>query len=88
MYECVVFQVYESDVFYNLADELGILLWQDFMFACTLYPTDQAFLTNVQSEVIHQVSLLHIAGFCMSPRALLFCLAFISHILSLETIIR
>ena len=50
--------MYESDDFYDLADELGILLWQDFMFACSLYPTDQAFLTNVQAEVIHQVCVL------------------------------
>ena len=50
-----VLQVYESDHFYDLADQLGILLWQDFMFACSLYPTDQSFLTNVQSEITHQV---------------------------------
>lgn len=31
--------VYESDVFYEIADELGILIWQDFMFACAMYPT-------------------------------------------------
>lgn len=36
--------VYESDALYDLADEYGILIWQDFMFACALYPTDSAFL--------------------------------------------
>lgn len=36
--------VYESDAFYNIADELGILIWQDFMFACAMYPTKIAYL--------------------------------------------
>lgn len=35
---------YENDVFYQLADENGILIWQDFMFACTTYPHDSLFL--------------------------------------------
>lgn len=35
--------VYESDYFYDLADEYGILIWQDFMFACALYPADEQF---------------------------------------------
>ena len=52
---CVV-QVYESEEFYELADQLGVVLWQDFMFACALYPTDDDFIANVRSEVTHQVS--------------------------------
>lgn len=36
--------VYESDYFYEVADELGILIWQDFMFACSLYPSTEEFL--------------------------------------------
>lgn len=36
--------VYESDFFYDKADELGILIWQDFMFACAMYPSNQDFL--------------------------------------------
>lgn len=36
--------VYESDYFYDLANELGILIWQDFMFACSLYPSDDQYL--------------------------------------------
>lgn len=36
--------VYESNTLYDLADEYGILIWQDFMFACALYPSDKAFL--------------------------------------------
>ncbi|MFA4947007.1 MAG: glycoside hydrolase family 2 protein [Candidatus Krumholzibacteriia bacterium] len=41
---------YESEVFYDLCDEYGILVWQDFMFACAMYPGDSAFLDNVREE--------------------------------------
>ncbi len=42
--------IYESDLFYDLCDRNGILVWQDFMFACSLYPGDSAFLKNVEME--------------------------------------
>lgn len=42
---------YEDDRFYDLADENGILVWQDFMFACTAYPSDPTFLKRVEEEV-------------------------------------
>ena len=42
--------VYQDDCFYDLADKHGILIWQDFMFACTLYPADKTFLANVEQE--------------------------------------
>ncbi|MCC1482979.1 beta-mannosidase [Winogradskyella immobilis] len=50
--------IYENDIFYNLCDEKGILVWQDFMFACAMYPGDQAFLDNVQQEAIDNVKRL------------------------------
>jgi beta-mannosidase len=47
--------IYEEDLFYDLADENGILIWQDFMFANGMYPGDSAFLENVRAEVTDQV---------------------------------
>lgn len=43
--------IYENDIFYNLCDESGILVWQDFMFAGSMYPGDSAFVENVREEV-------------------------------------
>nr|CAH91050.1 hypothetical protein [Pongo abelii] len=50
--------IYERDEFYELCDELGIMVWQDFMFACALYPTDQGFLDSVRAEVAYQIKRL------------------------------
>ncbi len=50
--------IYERDDFYDLCDEMGILVWQDFMFGCSLYPGDQAFLDNVRQEAIDNVKRL------------------------------
>ncbi|XP_033869509.2 beta-mannosidase isoform X1 [Acipenser ruthenus] len=47
--------VYEMDEFYDICDELGIMIWQDFMFACALYPTEKSFIDSVREEVTHQV---------------------------------
>jgi beta-mannosidase len=48
--------IYEPDIFYDLCDELGITIWQDFMFACATYPTfDDAWLETVRHEAIDNV---------------------------------
>ncbi|WP_020612991.1 beta-mannosidase [Sediminispirochaeta bajacaliforniensis] len=49
---------YESDYFYQLCDQKGIMVWQDFMFACALYPSQPEFLENVRSEVEYQIKRL------------------------------
>lgn len=49
---------YEPDWFYGLCDELGLLVWQDFMFACHLYPADEDFLRQVADEARQQVGRL------------------------------
>ncbi len=60
---------YESDEFYQACDERGILVWQDFPFACQAYPFfDDAFLTNVKKEVAHNVRRL-----CHHPSLALWC---------------
>jgi len=50
--------IYEDDRFYDLCDEYGILIWQDFMFACSLYPADQAMLENIRQEAVQNVKRL------------------------------
>lgn len=47
--------IYESDEFYNLCDQLGFLVWQDFMFACGSYPEHPDFIANVKEEILQNV---------------------------------
>jgi beta-mannosidase len=48
--------LYEADEFYDLCDERGVLVWQEFVFACAKYPTtDEAFLADVKREATHQI---------------------------------
>jgi beta-mannosidase len=47
---------YEADWFYDLCDELGLMVWHDFMFSCNIYPSDDAFLAEVRAEVTENVN--------------------------------
>ncbi|WP_151733278.1 beta-mannosidase ['Paenibacillus yunnanensis' Narsing Rao et al. 2020] len=46
---------YEEETFYRLCDEHGLLVWQDFMFACSMYPGDEAFLESVREEAAYNI---------------------------------
>ena len=50
--------IYEQDTFYQACDEIGILVWQDFMFACGNYPAHSEFLNLVKREAIANVKRL------------------------------
>ena len=50
--------IYEQDIFYEMCDKKGLLVWQDFMFACAMFPGDDAFLENVKLEAIDNVKRL------------------------------
>ena len=50
--------IYESEDFYDLCDEKGLLVWQDFMFACALYRGDEEFLALIEAEAEYQVQRL------------------------------
>jgi beta-mannosidase len=47
--------IYEDDYFYQRCDELGLLVWQDFMFACGIYPADDDFVASVRAEAEHNL---------------------------------
>ncbi len=51
-------EIYQDSYFYDRCDEEGILVWQEFMFACACYPRDPEFLQSVSDEVKTQVSRL------------------------------
>ncbi len=50
--------IYENDYFYELCDKNGLLVWQDFMFACSMYPGNSEFIENVKQEAIDNVKRL------------------------------
>lgn len=46
---------YQKEAFYDECDRLGIMVWQDLMFACSMYPGNEAFLNNVRDELNYQI---------------------------------
>ncbi len=52
--------IYEDDEFYNVCDKLGILVWQDFPFACAIYPIYEEFYENVKVEFIQNIKRLRL----------------------------
>ncbi|QQE12237.1 glycoside hydrolase family 2 protein [Planctomycetota bacterium] len=49
---------YEHDVFYELCDEMGLMVWQDMMFSCSLYPATKEFLAEIKDEAEYQIKRL------------------------------
>lgn len=47
--------IYEKDIFYELCDELGLIVWQDCMFACSTYPVTDDFFAEVTRELEYQI---------------------------------
>lgn len=47
--------VYEQECFYDYCDRHGIMIWQDFMMACYMYPFEDAMLKNMETEFTYQV---------------------------------
>lgn len=60
--------IYENDIFYDLCDQKGLLVWQDFMYACAMYPGDDQFLQNAKHEAEDQLFRLR-----NHPSIVLFC---------------
>ena len=50
--------IYEKEIFYELCDEAGIMIWQDFMFANAMYPNDNELIENIKKETSYQVNRL------------------------------
>lgn len=49
---------YERDCFYEICNELGLMVWHDMMFSCSLYPSDELFLAEVDEEIRYQIKRL------------------------------
>jgi len=50
--------IYENELFYDLCDKYGIMVWQDFMYACSMYPGDSTFLDNARLEAEENIKRL------------------------------
>lgn len=46
---------YEDERFYDLCDEFGVLVWQDFMYSCAQYPVDKAYLENCRKDAEYNI---------------------------------
>ena len=46
---------FEHPAFYEMCDEMGLMLWHDFMFSCATYPGDERFMSGVRKEIAHQL---------------------------------
>lgn len=68
MVRCWGGSVYEGDDFFNRCDELGLLVWQDFMFACEMAPQEEWFLREVGREAVAVIEKLR-----MHPSLALWC---------------
>ncbi len=68
--------IYENEIFYDLCDEHGIMIWQDFMFSNSMVPGDEAFLKNVEKEANTIVRQLRnhpcMASYCGNNEVLMF----------------
>lgn len=68
--------IYEDDCFYEFCDQYGILVWQDFMFACSLYPSEGKYLESVKHEAVDNIKRLRnhpsIAVWCGNNEAYYF----------------
>jgi len=50
--------IFETDEFYDICDEMGVMVWQDFLFACAMYPEEQPFWSEVEAEARDNVARL------------------------------
>jgi len=50
--------IYETEAFYSICDELGLMVWQDFLFACAAYPEEEPYAALVAAEAKHHVARL------------------------------
>jgi hypothetical protein len=50
--------IYETDEFYGICDEMGVLVWQDFLFACAMYPEEEPFRSEVEAEARYNIARL------------------------------
>lgn len=55
---CLILGIYQHEAFYDIADEMGLLVWEELKYACSMYPVDSTFLNSVKNEITYQVGCL------------------------------